>query len=225
MQSQLKILYVDDHEGLRNCMGNFITSRNPQVEFCFAKNDDDAKKILKENPEVKTAIIDINLNGKNGLSFIGDFRKINPELNILVYTMFSDLLHIEQAIRKNVQGYITKDSNAEEFEKALISVAGGSFYFNKNARAVIKSILAKNDNATHQKNEEENLFENYKTLTKGEKKIFELVANQKNTEEIANSLGKSAKTVRNQISLINQKMFFSDRTELVNAAKILGVIL
>lgn len=152
MPSQLKILYVDDHEGLRNCMGNFITSRNPQISFLFAKNDSDAKKILSENPEIKNAVLDINLNGKNGLSLIEDFRKIIPELNILVYTMFTDLLHIEQALKKNVQGYVTKDSSAEEFEKALLSVAGGNMYFNKNARAVMKSMLEKEDKTPHKKN-------------------------------------------------------------------------
>lgn len=64
MPSQLKILYVDDHEGLRNCMGNFITGRNPQISFFFAKDAEEAGKILSENPEIKTAVLDINLNGK-----------------------------------------------------------------------------------------------------------------------------------------------------------------
>lgn len=225
MPSQLKILYVDDHEGLRNCMGNFITSRNPQISFFFTKDADEAKKILSENSEIKTAVLDINLNGKNGLSLIEDFRKINPELDILVYTMFTDLLHIEQALKKNVQGYVTKDSSAEEFEKALLSVAGGNMHFNKNARAVMKSILGKEDKTPHKKTPEENLFEGYKTLTKGEKRVFELAANQKSTEEIAEELGKSAKTVRNQFSLIYQKLQISSRTEVVTAAKTLGVVL
>lgn len=62
-------------------------------------------------------------------------------------------------------------------------------------------------------------------LTKGEKKVFELAANQKSTEEISELLGKSAKTVRNQISLIYQKLQISSRTELSTAAKTLGVVL
>lgn len=225
MQSQVKILYVDDHEGLRNCLGTFIAKKNKQIEFVFAKDEDEALKIFSENPEIQTAIIDLNLGGSNGLNLVDELRKINSNVNILIYTMFTDLLHVEQSLRKNIQGFITKDCSAEEFEKALILVANGNLYFNKTARNIMKSMLIKNKNEHSQKSKEEILFEDYQNLTKAEKQIFELVANNKNTDEIATQLKKSAKTVRNQISEIYQKMSFSSRTEIVNAAKKLGVVL
>lgn len=90
---------------------------------------------------------------------------------------------------------------------------------------MIKSILGTDDKTAHKKTAEENLFEGYKMLTKGEKRVFELAANQKSTEEIAEELGKSSKTVRNQFSLIYQKLQISSRTELVTAEKTLGVVL
>ncbi len=224
MQSQLKILYLDDHEGLRNSMGNFISSRNPYIEFLFAKNAKEALLALQSNPEVETAIIDINLGGVNGLNVIDELRKTKPDLRIVVYTMYGDLLHIEQALRKNINAFVTKDAPAEEFEKALFCAASGNIYYSNNARKII-NVLLRNSKTQKYESEEENLFQSYQNLTKTEKEIFELAANQKTTEEISVILKKSAKTVRNQISSVYQKMNVSGRAELAKAAKTLGVVL
>ncbi len=223
MQSQFKILYVDDHEGLRNSMGSFITQKNPKISFVFAKNKKEALERLRENPEAAVALIDLNLGSENGLTLIEDLRKISPALKIVVYTMFTDFIHIEQALRKNIEGFVTKDAPAEELEKALLTAASGNFYFSKTAQKVMKLILRKNSGQTQNENKEDALFENYKNLTSGEKEIFDLAAEQKTNKEIAEILGKSEKNVRNRISVIYQKMNLESRMELLKAAKILGV--
>lgn len=226
MQSQFQILYVDDHEGLRDSMGSLISSKNPQIEFFFAKDSKEALETLQKNPSINVAVIDINLGKENGLNLIDNLRNIVPDIKIVIYTMFTDLLHTEQALRKNINAFVTKDAPCEELEKALFSVKNGNLYYNNTARKIMNVILKQNDNKTQTfQSEEETIFSNYQSLTKGEKQIFELVANQKNTEEIANILGKAPKTVRNQISLIYQKMNLTGRTELVKAAKTLGVVL
>ena len=68
-------------------------------------------------------------------------------------------------------------------------------------------------------------FENYKTFTPKEQEVFLLLAQEKNTDEIADLLGKSEKTVINQKSIIYQKLGIKDRLELLRAARKLGVIL
>ena len=99
MQSQLKILFLDDHAGLRDSLGTFLSNKNPALQFYYAGNKDEALKILTENPDMKNAIVDINLNGINGLDLISTFRNQTPNLNVIVYSMFADVLHIEQALQ------------------------------------------------------------------------------------------------------------------------------
>lgn len=223
MQSRFKILYVDDHKGLRDSMGSFITAKNPRISFVFAKNKQEASERLRENPEITIALIDLNLGGENGLNLIEDLRKISSALKIIIYTMFTDYFHIESALRKNVEGFVTKDSSAEELEKALLTVAAGNFYFSRTVQKVMKSILKKTSENAQDKSKEDELFESYKNLTASEKEIFDLAAGQKTNNEIAGILGKSEKNIRNKISVIYQKMNLDGRMELLRAAKILGV--
>ena len=174
MQSQLKILFVDDHSGLRDGISFLLSKENANLQFYNASTKEDALEILRNNSDIKNAILDININGESGLNFIDDFRMLVPQLNIIIYTMYSDMLHIEAAIKKNIQGYITKDCEVREIEKAIEFVSGGSMYYNKAAKEVMQSMLFKNNNpkADYEELRVQELFENYKTFTPKEQEVF-----------------------------------------------------
>ena len=227
LQSHLKILFVDDHSGLRDGISFLLSKENANLQFYNASTKEDALEILRNNSDIKNAILDININGESGLNFIDDFRMLVPQLNIIIYTMYSDMLHIEAAIKKNIQGYITKDCEVREIEKAIEFVSGGSMYYNKAAKEVMHSLLFNNNysKADYEELRVQELFENYKTFTPKEQEVFLLLAQEKNTDEIAELLGKSEKTVINQKSIIYQKLGIKDRLELLRAARKLGVIL
>ncbi len=227
LQSQLKILFVDDHSGLRDGISFLLSKENANLQFYNASTKEDALEILRNNSGIKNAILDININGESGLNFIDDFRMLVPQLNIIIYTMYSDMLHIEAALKKNIQGYITKDCEVREIEKAIEFVSGGSMYYNKAAKEVMQTLLFNNNysKADYEELRVQELFENYKTFTPKEQEVFLLLAQEKNTDEIAELLGKSEKTVINQKSIIYQKLGIKDRLELLRAARKLGVIL
>ncbi len=227
MQSQLKILFVDDHSGLRDGISFLLSKENPNLKFYNASTKEEALEILNNNPDIKNTILDININGESGLTFIDDFRKIVPQLNVIIYTMYSDMLHIEAALKKNIQGYITKDCEVSEIEKAIEFVSNGSMYYNKVAKEVMQSLISKNYNCKtdYEELRVQELFENYKSFTPKEQEVFLLLAQEKNTDEIAKLLGKSEKTVINQKSIIYQKLGIKDRLELLRAARKLGVII
>ena len=85
--------------------------------------------------------------------------------------------------------------------------------------------LALGKNALHP--EDENAvaaFANYKSLSRSEKEVFELLAQKKDVAEIAELLGKKEKTVANLRSLVYQKLDIHDRLDLIEFAKQLGVI-
>lgn len=225
MQSVLKILFVDDHSGLRDGLSYMLTQKNPHFSFIPASDDKDAIEILKKNSEIQNAIIDINLDGQNGLDLVDELRKINKNLNVMIYTMYSDPIHIEQALKVNIQGYVTKDIELEEFEKAILMVTSGMLYYNKRAVQVMQSLL--NDKAVNTDDEfgkSIRLVENYKKLTKKEQEVFKLLAQNKNTTEIASILGKAEKTVINQKSMIYGKLDLHDRMDVIESARTLGVI-
>lgn len=226
MQSQLKILFVDDHAGLRDGLCFLLAQKNTNFEFITASDQKEALAAASNNQEITTAIIDLNLHNSNGLDLVCELRKIIPALNVLIYTMYSDPIHIEKALQSNIQGYITKNSDINELEKAILSVASGELYFNKQTRKILQTILNKTGTSYSSDDDASlRLFENYRLLTRKEQEVFSLLAQKKETAEIAQLLGKSEKTVINQKSIIYQKLNIRDRLDLIEDAKILGVIL
>lgn len=226
MPSPLKILFLDDHAGLRDGLGSFLSNKNPSLQFFYALDKEEALKTLRENPDIKNIIIDINLNGINGLDLIPLFRNQTPDLNVIVYSMFSDVLHVEQALKKNIQGFISKDASLDEVEKAILHVSAGSMYFNKTTRNIMTSMFNADKNEINQsKSIYSSVFDNYRTLSQKEKNLFELLSQQKEVSEIARILGKAEKTINNQTSIIYQKMGIHNRMDLLKLAKTLGVII
>ena len=78
MQSQLKILFVDDHVGLRDGMKEMLKSKNPDFNFVSARDYETALEALKNNPDIQIAILDLNLDGKSGLEIIPEIKKSTP---------------------------------------------------------------------------------------------------------------------------------------------------
>ena len=94
-----------------------------------------------------------------------------------------------------------------------------------NACHEVIQTLALGKNALHPENENAiTAFANYKSLSRSEKEVFELLAQKKDVAEIAEALGKKEKTVANLRSLVYQKLDIHDRLDLIEFAKQLGVI-
>ena len=119
MQSALKIVFIDDHEGIRDGLGQMLTQKNAVLSFVYASNSVQALELSELNPDIQVAVIDINLDGENGLLLVSNLRRTIPDIKIIVYTMYSDALHIELALKTGIEGYVTKDSKMDELEKAF----------------------------------------------------------------------------------------------------------
>ncbi len=228
MQSRLKILFLDDHEGLRDGIGFLLSKENENIDFRYASNIEESLSLLQNNPDISLAIVDLNLDGEDGLKSIEQLRKIKDNLPVIIYTMYSDPIHIENALKADIQGYITKNSKTEELLKGIELVAGGSNFYNAAASKILQTMISGRSKKTvskenKDKNDSAILFVKYKALTKSEQKVFYLLAQKKEPEEVAKTLGKSIKTVINQRSIIYQKLNISDRLDLIEYAEKLGL--
>lgn len=235
LQSQLKILFVDDHPGLRDSLSYLLEHKKPSLKFYLAGDTKSATVCLKSNNDIEIALIDLNLDGEDGLDVIDAIRTIKKDIKIIVYTMFNDPLHIKKSLQKNIQGFITKDSDVSEVEKTILAVEQGSLIYCKEAQNLLYELLNNSSKSSSggfftgsESDSDENLdvlYKNYRSLTKKEQEVFLLLAKKMDVYEIAKSMNKSVKTIQNKKTIIFQKMNISDRLELVEAAKLLGVLL
>ena len=224
MQSQLKILFVDDHVGLRDGMIQMLKNKDSSFDFVCASDYESAVETLKEERDIKIAILDLNLDGRSGLELIPEMKKLNPEISILIYTMFNDVIHVENSLLNGVTGYITKDATIDELATAITTVAKGNSYFNKTATEMIQSMLNNHGRAHNITNDLSYLFDNYKSLSKKEREVFILLSQDMHVADIAKKLGKSEKTVINQRTEVYSKLDIKDRHDLFEKAKLLGLI-
>lgn len=224
LQSPLKILFIDDHTGLRDGMIFMLQNKNPLLSIIGAGTISEAVKKLNENEDIKIIILDLNLDGENSLKSISKIKAVNPDILILVYTMYNDNIHIGNALLIGAQGFITKEVSIEELEKAILAVSSGNTYYNRAASKVLYSLLPQNKDKHIIHDEKSYLFDNYKSLSKKEQEIFIHLAEGFDTAKIAKLLGKSKKTILNQRTAIYGKMLIRDRHDLIEKAKLLGLV-
>ena len=215
----MKILFVDDHSGLRESLSLALQSKMKDFNFMQAGSGNEAKKLLLKNKDCSVLLLDLQLGMENGLSILCELPTICPKIKTLVCTAFYEPLKIETALKLNVQGFITKTADLKEIAAALETVANGNEYFCKEALSVMKSNF-KNESGD---SNTESLFARYKTLSPKEKEIFENLAAGLDVFQIAQRLGKSVKTVENQRTAVYAKMDIHDRFEAVEASRKLGI--
>ena len=189
-----------------------------------ASDYESALETLKENRGIKIVILDLNLDGRSGLELIPELKKLSPDIAILIYTMFNDVIHVENSLLNGVQGYITKDATIDELASAITTVANGNSYFNKAATELMQSLLTKRGREHDITNDLSYLFDNYKSLSKKEREVFILLSQDMHVADIAKKLGKSEKTVINQRTEVYSKLDIKDRHDLLEKAKLLGLI-
>jgi len=116
------------------------------------------------------------------------------------------------------------DSFENEVEKAILAVGLGNTYYNSVASKVLRTLLPQNKGKHIVRDEKSYLFDNYKSLSKKEQEVFIHLAAGLDVVEIAKLLGKSEKTILNQRTAVYGKMFIRDRHDLIEKAKLLGLL-
>ncbi|MEE1180732.1 MAG: response regulator transcription factor [Treponema sp.] len=225
MQSALKILFIDDHKSLRDGLAFLLKSRNGEFDFLFASSLEEAKEVLDAQEKIELAVLDLNLDGEDGLEAVPIVRSKNALFPVIVYSMYADERRIEKALEYGVQGYITKNDGTDELESAIKIVANGGLCYSMAAGLVIqKKLFGTSDSSATERKNGGDFYKRYMELSKSEQEVFALLAQKKKTDEIAKILGKKEKTVINQRTMIYQKLYLEDSVELIDYAKKLGVI-
>ena len=103
----MKILFVDDHSGLRESLSLALQSKMKDFNFMQAGSGNEAKKLLLKNKDCSVLLLDLQVGMENGLSILCELRTICPKIKTLVCTAFYEPLKIETALKLNVQGFIT----------------------------------------------------------------------------------------------------------------------
>jgi DNA-binding NarL/FixJ family response regulator len=216
----IHILIADDHlfyrEGVRS-----LLSGVPDVEIVGeASNGEEAVRLTTErNPDV--ILMDLKMPGMNGIEATHEILKSNPNVGILIITMFDDDDSVFAMMRAGARGYILKDADQSELLRAIQSVHSGEAIFSPSIARRMANYFANPPKMAGDVSPKSN--EAFLDLTEREHEILELIAQGQNNAAIANRLSLSIKTVQNYVSNILNKLQAADRVEAMLRAREAGL--
>src|SRR3984957_2045049 len=194
---------VEDNEKLRGTLARVLDRAEG---FRCVSQYPSAEDALKDLPNVKPNVVlmDINLPGMNGVECVRQLKKIAPQIQVMMLTVYEDTENIFDALSAGANGYLLKRTTGPELLDAIREVQrGGSPMTTHIARKVVQSF---------QKNAPAQPAEN---LSEREQQVLDLLAKGLMYKEIADKLEISYETVHTYIRRIYEKLRVRTRTEAV----------
>jgi two-component system nitrate/nitrite response regulator NarL len=187
----MRILIADDHPLTLQGTKMFVESYGYKVIDTCSNGSSALNQIRLHLPDV--AILDINMPGLDGLDVAQKMQESKIRTKVILLTMHNEITLYNKAKEYGVYGYILKEYALSELQKCLIEVQNGQHY--------ISDSLTK-DLVTHAAPGNDELSK----LTFSERKIVELIIQQKTTKQIAELLFLSEKTIEGHRSNIIEKL-------------------
>ena len=214
MEDTVRVLIADDHPLFREGMrGRLDRVADVAVVGEAASGDEAVELAHKLEPHI--ILMDIKMPGLNGIEATREIQRANPQIGILVLTMFEDDDSVFAAMRAGAKGYLLKDSGGEGVVHAIRAVASGEAVFGPGVAERIIGYFSAPRAAAPQRA--------FPELTEREEEVLSLVAQGKSNREIAWQLFVSLKTVRNHVSNILLKLQVADRAQAVIRARDAGM--
>ena len=122
-----KVFLVDDHPIVRQGLALLI---NREADLAVCGDAEEAVTALSRIEELKPdlVVVDISLNGPDGLDLLKSIRARDPNLPVLILSMLDESLYAERALRAGASGYIMKQEATERVLVAIRRILGGEIY-------------------------------------------------------------------------------------------------
>jgi DNA-binding NarL/FixJ family response regulator len=204
MHKPIKIVIVDDHpiviEGISML---FLNSIDYTVMASFTKGADLLDYKLLDDIDV--LLLDVFLPDSNGIDLCKIIKQQHPKIVVLGMSSQSERSLVMQFIQNGANGYLLKNASLQEFYDCIETAQKGEIAFSNEVKLVISKPEASD-------------FKKIPTLTRREKEILQLLAQGKNTQEIADNLFLSFLTVQTHRRNILNKLEVKNAAELISIA-------
>lgn len=211
MSEPVKVMLVDDHAVVRMGFRMLLESASDIKVVAEAESGEQAIKLYMEHqPDV--VVMDITMPGIGGMEATDRIIAKDHHAKILILSAHEDSVHPKRVLSAGAMGYLTKRSAAEELIKAIRTVAGRKMYLEANIAQQM---------AIQQLNGDQNPVD---VLSDREFEVFIALAKGKTTNEIADTLSLSPRTVGTHLYNIKQKLDANNSAELALIAMRCGLI-
>ena len=211
---KIRVLIVDDHQLFRDGLGALLLSA-PDMEIVGEATTGEEAIQLVGKTQPHLILMDIQMPDMDGIEATRAIIEIDPNIKVLMVTMFEDDQSVFAAMKAGARGYVLKGAKHEEMLRAIRAVSQGGAIFSPSIAERMISFFGMNRPA--------NSKIPFPDLTEREREILSLIAQGDSNNDIANRLTISIKTVRNHVSNIFNKLQVSDRAQAALRARDAGL--
>lgn len=208
----IQVAIVDDHSMVLKGIETMLEDSD-EIRICATYGL--GKQLLNdiENAMPHVLLLDINLPDSNGVDLCKTLHKKYPELAILALSNYSETGFIKSMLRNGAKGYLLKNTGKPELIQAIKTVHEGSTYLPRGVQDILLN---------HSIGTTETSF--IPKLTRREKEILNLIAEEHTNQEISKLLFISAKTVETHRNNLIQKMGVRNTAGLIRVAVEKGLL-
>ncbi len=198
MEEKIKIIIADDHPIFRKGLIQVISDEENVEIIGEADEGMKALKLINDlTPDI--ALLDIDMPKMNGLQILKDPSLDKNKTKIIFLTNYKEEDMFNEAIEHGTMGYVLKENAISDILDCIISVNQNRHYISP----VLSSYLI---NRSERIKEIENSNSLLKNLTRAERNILKMIAQEMTSKEIADLLFISNRTVDNHRTTINNKL-------------------
>lgn len=209
----IKIAITDDHPMVVNGIRNMLYYYK-HIEICNTYNSGTAllEGLQKDQPDV--LLLDIQIPDKSGNELARIISATYPHIRILAISSMENSFHVKDMMQHGCLGYIVKTAEANVLVEAIETVYAGEEYIDPALKEQLLSSLLKSKKQT----------DNANMLTRREKEILQLIAAAHTSQQIADELHISVRTVDNHRFSLLQKLNVKNTVALIKTALQMGLI-
>lgn len=198
-----KVAICDDHKIVREGLKQIINEFDGFEVVIEAESGEQLINKLRDI-EVDLLILDVSLPGRSGLEVLKQIKGMQPDLGVLVLSMYPEDQFAIRMLKAGASGYLHKDSAPEVLKQALSTISnGGEYLSDKITKLLYREMSSNGDELPH------------KRLSDREYEVLLYIGEGKSISEIAAQLSLSVKTISTYRTRILEKMNIENNSDMV----------
>ncbi len=184
----IRIIIVDDHQIFVEGLRASLSEQNELAVEVVAEVHDGGEAIRAvEQHRPDMVIMDVSMPGMNGITATGRILSSHPDVKVLCLSMYQDRRFVLAALRAGAAGYVLKESALEELINAIRRIAAGDTYLSPGIAGMVVQALR-----DQQPDDDDDISDR---LSVREREVLQMLAEGHSTQEVADRLAISIKTV------------------------------
>ena len=209
----IRIVLADDHVLVRKGIKAMLESDQDIKVIGEAGSGAEALEAARKlHPDI--LVLDIRMPEMTGLEAAAKLSGFSPSTKAVILSMHDSEEYVLQALDAGAYGYLLKDTDKNEFVKALKQVYAGSKYFSGDVSNILANRLLGSRPLPSRSSVEEDAYH----LTKREREILRMIIDGKHNRDIAEASGKSVRTIETHRFNIMKKLGVNNAIDMVNKA-------